>query len=333
MMMKIHASTDYSRIFNSLCHFLALSKTVDTKAVLDNLVITAIALDRESNPILIDDIASAIEVFFSTTLTESELLESLNRLSSCDRIGECQDNQYQLPLKEVAKVKGKAKDAENLETRVKDEWIEKWHLIAENQLPLKADNIAEIWGVLQKYLSKSFYRHGVQTSQLFLPDFKPNEDISESLAKLLQKSIDESKTTLPNDFIKTAVSDFLKNPSVDRVNYLAQLLDSTFSFFAVNLDDAVSNFLSGSFNSLKIFLDTNFIFGILGLHNHPLVDVSHELVSCIDEHFKQIKLYYHAATVEEMQRTVNTLSDRLINRNWNYNLSKAGLKSDELSGL
>ena len=82
MMMKIHASTDYSRIFNSLCHFLALSKTVDTKAVLDNLVITAIALDRESNPILIDDIASAIEVFFSTTLTESELLESLNQVEN-----------------------------------------------------------------------------------------------------------------------------------------------------------------------------------------------------------------------------------------------------------
>ena len=93
--MRIHASTDYSRVFNSLCHFLALSKTVDTKAVLDNLVITAIALDRESNPISIDDIAAAIEVFFLTTLTKSELLESLIRLSACDRIDELQGNQYQ----------------------------------------------------------------------------------------------------------------------------------------------------------------------------------------------------------------------------------------------
>jgi hypothetical protein len=238
-----------------------------------------------------------------------------------------------LQSKEIAKVQGKAKDAENLETRVKNEWMAKWHKIAENQIPLKADNVDEIWTVLKKYLSKSFYRHGVQTSQLFLPDFKPEEDISLSLAKLLQKSIDESETTIPDDFIKAAVSDFLKNPSSDRINYLSQLLDSTFSFFAINLDDAVSNFLSSSFKPLKIFLDTNFIFGILGLHNHPLVDVSNELVHCIGEHFNQIKLYYHAATVEEMQRTVNTLSDRLVNKKWNYNLSKAGLNSDQLSGL
>jgi hypothetical protein len=74
--MKVKASTDFNRIFNSLCHFLALSKTVDTKTVLDNLVITAIALDRGDNETTKNDITAAIEAFFSTSLTQKELEES-----------------------------------------------------------------------------------------------------------------------------------------------------------------------------------------------------------------------------------------------------------------
>lgn len=331
--MRQYDPVDYGRVFNSLSHFLALSHTVGTKAVLDNLIVSSIALECGANPIAIPALIDAINVYFSIKLSEEDIQKATSRLLQEHRLLVNHDHKYFLPPQLAAEVSQRTQDSHSLEARVKAEWLERIKSIAEKLIPKKAENVEEVWEVLKKYLSKSFYRHGVQTCQLFAPELNHTEEVSASLTKLLQDSVDESNITLPEQFVKDAVRDFLKNQTPDRVSYLAQLLDGTFSFFALNFDDAVSNYLAGSFGSLKVFLDTNFIFGILGLHNNPLVQISQELVCCISEYFRQFTLYYHASTIEEMQRTIQSMGERLATRKWSVSLSRAGLECGQLSGF
>lgn len=327
-------TSDYGKVFNSLCHFLALSQTIDTKAVLDNLVASAIALDKQTNTTTIREISEAVEVYFSTYITDQDLIESIKRLVSDNKLVAEQDNNYRLQGKIVTEVNRKAQSSESLENRVKEEWFEEIANIHNKQMSEgKVYDLSSLWKVLQIYLAKSFYRHGAQTSQIFDPTFTIDEKASENLSILLQYAMVESGTSVPEEIVKNSIRHFLGSQTPNRVAYLAELLDGTFTFFALNMDDAISNYLTGVFQPIKIFLDTNFIFGILNLHNNPLVAISHELIDVISQNFPQITLHYHAATVEEMQRTIDYLGEQLIARTWNPPLSRAGIRSNQLTGL
>ena len=331
--MSSIVTKDYGKVFNSLCHFMALSQTVDIKAVLNNLVVSAITFDRQTNAISFAEIKEAVEVYFSTEITEQDLRNSIDDLITANDLIVVSKDIFQLQNKVAVTVNNRVKESKALEERVKQEWLVDIAKTAEKYSITSHYDIEHLWTILQTYLAKSFYRHGAQTTQIFDPTFNQGEDVSKNLSTLLQESILKSNSPLRTEFIKECVREFLGTQSPDKVAYLAELLDGTFTFFALNVDDAISNFLSGAFKPLTVFLDTNFIFGILNLHNNPLVEISNELVDIISRNFPNISLVYHIATVEEMTRTINALGEQLLTHKWDQSLSRAGLRTNQLTGL
>lgn len=330
--LKIQDSTDYKRVFNSLCHYLALSQTVDITSVFDNLLVSAIALEAGTRAIELCKIQEAVRGYFSTDVAESEIQDSLLRLQEKGALF-CESESYRLTPSVAAEVNQRAKSSTDLERTVKEEWYKELELLISIEYPRHNINLDQTWEVLQRYLARSFYRHGAQTIKIFDASVSANGESTSRLSTLLKSSIEEVSSDLPLSFIHKAIHLFLGNQTTSRVAYLAELLDGTFSFFALNFDDAVSSYLSGSFQPTKIFLDTNFIFGVLKLHHNPLVEVSEQLLQIIQEHFPQITLYYHSATVDEMGRTVHSVSEKLKKRTWQQNLSRAAIKADALTGI
>ncbi|MBU1180535.1 hypothetical protein KJ885_06335, partial [Patescibacteria group bacterium] len=263
--MSVTVTTDYGKVFNSLCHFMALSQTVDTKTVLDNLVVSAIALDKQVKAISFSDIQDAVKVYFSTEITGQDLRKSIERLISNNKLIVEPNDTFRLPYKVVAEVNTRVQTSKSLEEQVKQEWLGEVAKIDDKRLVDQSHDLTSLWVILQKYLAKSFYRHGAQTTQILDPTLDIGEKSTVNLSTLLQEAITESDTSLPHSFIKESIHGFLGNQTPDRVAYLAELLDGTFTFFALNVDEAISNYLTGAFQPLKIFLDTNFIFGILHL--------------------------------------------------------------------
>ena len=69
--------------------------------------------------------------------------------------------------------------------------------------------------------------------------------------------------------------------------------------------------LRADLRPLTLFLDTNFLFGILHLHVHPQVGVSNELVRAIPKHSLPFELCYHPRTLREIQSSVHYYGDLL----------------------
>ena len=117
-------TTDYGKVFNSLCHFMALSKTVSTKTVLDNLVVSAIALDKQVQAIPFLEIMDAVEVYFSTEIMEEDLRKSIDRLISNNKLIVVSKDTFRLQNRVAAEVNNRVKASKILEDRVKQEWLE-----------------------------------------------------------------------------------------------------------------------------------------------------------------------------------------------------------------
>ena len=76
-------------------------------------------------------------------------------------------------------------------------------------------------------------------------------------------------------------------------------------------------------NPLILFLDTNFLFGLLNLHVNPQVDVSAELCDSILKFHLPFKLRYHDATTREMTNTLFYFGGELRRQKWPQNISRA----------
>jgi hypothetical protein len=127
--------------------------------------------------------------------------------------------------------------------------------------------------------------------------------------------------------LRDAVRDFFNTTTLDRTRYLAQLLDGTFTFFALSADDATSGFLRNSLPDLKLFLDTNFIFGLVGVNDDELNTIARELIEFIQVNGFPFVLYYHEKTLEEAERTLGAIGARLKSRIWPRAISAAAVQA------
>lgn len=328
-------TADYEKIFNSLCHFMAISKSVDTHAVLENLVLSAIVFHDNKQPLMIEEIAEAMAVYFATSVPDDELTQAIENLCNSGRLHRVGGNRFSVTDAVKQEVSERARAANELEDRVRNEWFGE---IEEGEsIPLVDTNLDKnaLWSALQRYMARSFRRHGVQTIQLLDPNTPNTDETNTRLSSLIEEALDEAgfEDHEARKVARISIRSFFQNQTADRVNYLAQLLDGTFSFFALNHDNVISDYLSGEMGPLKIFLDTNFIFGVLELHHNPLVDVSRQLMLIIEQYFPNIRLIYHPETLEEMRRTVSAIGEKLEEKRWQRALSRAALKNGQLSGL
>ena len=95
----------------------------------------------------------------------------------------------------------------------------------------------------------------------------------------------------------------------------------------------VSEALRGKLNNLTLFLDTNFLFGILKLHVNPQVDVSSELLDAITRFRLPFRLRYHEVTARETSHTIYYFGKELNKIKWPQKISRAIVHNSALSGI
>lgn len=176
-----------------------------------------------------------------------------------------------------------------------------------------------------------FREHGVETIALLQPP-GTTPDLG-GLQSWVAEAAKSAGLGGKEKLVRSTLELFFNSHSEAKDEYLAQLLDSTFTFYALTLDDATASFLRGTLPAISIFLDTNFIFGLLGLHDNPLNDVSSELIAVIQERKFQVKLYYHERTLKEIEQTLFAVGQRLRNRRWQQALSRGAAQAGTLSGV
>lgn len=321
------AEPDYDRAFNQLCHLVALNRTDKVQGAVESLVVAALVSDRGTNYKTADALALAVFALFGARLGRGQVADALDSLLAGGRIERSADGTLSPCPDETIGVNARASGARALETTVKQEWLKQVSAVVPAQ-----DLDEALWIALQGYLARAFRRHGVMAAQLLSDNAYSNEPEG-PLSSYLGEAIAEAGLEAHKAAAQAALELFFTQTTSARTTYLIQLLDGTFTFFALTLDEATTSYLKNTLTPLRIFLDTNYIFGLLDLHNNSYVDASKELVRFIQENKLPFKLYYHEYTYRELDRTLFAQAQHLRSRRWEMAISRAAVQADACDGL
>ncbi len=331
-MQATQSATDYKQLLSRLCHLVALSETKKVEGVGDSLVLATLEIDPAHPARDQTAIAESLKVYFGIEFTTKDLNASISRLvQSGAIIGSSANSNLTLSPESRAKILERVSDATALEETIKQEWLAQ--VVKTNSLDSAAQG--ELWACLKLYLTKLFCRHGAQTALIISGKAFQDADLDKSAADLLNAAIAAERKSVSAPVIKSAIQDFFSKQSPDRARYIAQLLDGTFSFYTLFTDEATQSYLRHAIPRITIFLDTNFLFGILNLHDNPQNEVSVELVDLVRTQGLPFDLYYHEDSLAEIQNTILAAQRDLERVRWPSGLSRAVLqtRAEALTGI
>ena len=326
MIAKISKNT-FSTAFEQMCSIVAIGKTKTHEESLAELIIQCLAIFPDEKFTSAQEIQEVINNFFGLDIVVHEIT---NAISSLEERGLLTNVGYLvLSSSGRADVETKIEESRSLESSVKDTWQE----VLSIEYPEL--DFHHAWNSLQKYLAYAFQRHGIQAVSLLDPAIQIPEEYSNSLSSILISVIAENFPETQQIDARNAISEFMattgNNPP--RAKYIAQLADGAFNYFNLTIHPDVANNFKSQLNPLSIFLDTNFLFGILGIDVGPQVAVSNELIKVIDEYNLPFILLAHEKTINELVTSIETKESELKSRNWSKSISRAAAQSRYLSGV
>lgn len=163
------------------------------------------------------------------------------------------------------------------------------------------------------------------------------------------KAVDLRSNKRLNDFIDKCPPDLrpvmhdtiveFMDPNDAKIrSYICRHMNAAFFVEAGNLNDATVRHITNSLSKkteLDVFLDTNFLFSMLDLHDNPANEAAKSLLSLIPELKGKInvKLYASPMTLEEARTVLIYHEIKLKEFNSNLKLVEVAIKRTELSGF
>lgn len=316
---------NFSIAFQQMANFVAIAKTRNSDEILDEVIQQCfVVLPGEpfSSP---TGIAEAINVVFGIRLVEKDISSSMQRLFDKKKLILLPGGQIGLAPAVKKSLEDRISEAKSLEESVKKVWL--------SQVSIKYPNLnpEKLWESLKAYLALAFRRHGIQVITLFDPTAEvvkeQMDSLSSALGSVIKKNFNGSNFNNAHDMI----SSFFATVSEDRnrAEYISQLADGAFNYFSLTVPPEVCEKLRTKLSPLMLFLDTNFIFGILNLQSNSQFDVSTELVQAVKKFKLPFRLYYHEATQREASDTLTLIGQDLRKNKWPQQISRAAMVRPE----
>ena len=328
-MAPLRASSErFSIAFQQVCNLVAIESEGDPRETLRQLVLQSFVLSPSALFSDEGDIRNAIESRYGLKLPTHQIADAIERLEENGSLTRPAGSNLVISPEVRDAIQGRIDAARSLEESVRLRWA--------SELKLRFPSVAphDAWVALQEYLKRAYRQHGVQTVALLDPAVDTGDIAIGPLASLLEEVAEELDEAIRPQ-ARAALTEFLAGVGEDgeRAKYIAELADGTYSFFSLSVDPEVAAHLRADLRPLTLFLDTNFLFGILDLHVHPQVGVSNELVRAIPKHSLPFELCYHPRTLREIQSSVHYYGDLLRRHQWTRSLSRAACASYCLSGV
>lgn len=323
--IKVH---NFSSAFEQMCSIIAIGEVGKVEEILEGLILqtTVLLPDTFSSA---RNFVDSINGLFGLSIPEHEIQFVIDKLVRQNTLVRTSDERYFIGEDLRKTLQNRVDEAYELEISIRDSWEEE----VKEKYPLL--EFTALWMALRHYLAKAFQRHGIQTVALLNTSVEIPDEYSESLSTILNKIISSEFSTDLQHFAKSAVSDFMANTGSHpkRAKYISQLADGAFSYYSLMIPEETSQQFKKNLSPLLLFLDTNFLYGILDLTVSPQVAVSNELIGAITKHQLPFKLHRHPKTVRELQGSIDHYASYLSTLTWSRSISRAASKSRLISGV
>lgn len=322
---------DYKKVFSKLSHIKALSHDQKFDQIVQNLITHTLNNVSEINPKNENEVELKVKEIYGISIRNSVITSNLDKLLDKEEITrDASTREYFVTPAVSYKLKQRLVDASNLEKTVQLQWFEEIKLFITD---ISEEGLNKLWNLLTVYLSHVFEQHGIQTLNFLNPNVTINEDDQKNLVVIVESILKENGNPFTKEVLISSINQFIINADEIRANYISQLADATFTSFALTSDAETVNFLNKRYNNLRLFLDTNFIFGILDLHKNSEDASAREILDEVKKNRLPFKLMYHPETLAEFKRAFDARALYIRASKWTRETSRVAILVNGLSPL
>ena len=281
---------------------------------LDYLVLDALAL-HGTLAVTAEQIASAIQDVYHIAFEPTEIASAgrhlrASGLVSVNSAGQHASATYTLDSRAANRMRRNLQHVQELEKAVLQGWRDELQL-KYSEYPTIGRNLDALVEALQGFMTEMFYQHGVECVALLYPEDPKTRAWLGEVGDDLFSSIpqDDSFTSAVARFEVPAF--FLSNEP-QRQEYVTSLLNSSFFWHLMQVDEECSRLLKDVVSGQQLYLDNNVIYSLVGFHGADmLASVNHMLQMATELGYS---LAVTTKTVDEFHGSLKYQIERLKSR-------------------
>ncbi len=309
----------------SLVQHIELNKAGWWERAVDELVLGIIWLN--SSAMTIAAISQALEGQFGFTPNVSRLTDRVINLASDGRLIRSTIGDYKLSDTERAAIEMRLTDAEYSERAAKEEFLS---LLSNVKLSVPGDTLWERFNA--DFLLPVVREFGASIYTLLLQTEAGLSNTPNFDQFLLQFPLEEHQP------LRDALDSFLSASNPAGKTYALRCLHAYFLAESCALSGNTIQRLQAWVSApvtFRLFVDTNVLFSVLDLHDHPANDAVRSLIALFSELPSQVKITLYALpiTLEEAQRVIHAVVASFGRVPLAPNLARAALSDDAISGI
>lgn len=291
----------------SLIHHITLNEQGWWDKTVQRLIISALG-SVENKQMKLENISSFILSNYKTHVEDERIRKQIEKLCSSKSIIRIDSETYLLSENELNNFKADISEFEEVELNIKTQFEEEIKSKCNTEEQLKIT-----WEIFNsELLVPVLYEFGAKTYELITGQGIQLES-SHKFKKFLSKFPNERHV-----IIKDVIVEFLDPQNSLVRGYILRKLNAYFFLEAVKLpSDAVEkiNLAAKKQISFKVFVDTNFLFSFLGLHENPSNEAAKTLLDTISRvsNKVKIKLYIAPLTIDETKKVIINEEQKLKN--------------------
>lgn len=274
-----------------------------------------------------DALKSQLEEHTAFSLDPNSIAVQVESLCNEGRLIRQPNGALQLSLDETNKIEAATRESENVEAEVRDHFLA---LVVQECPGIDTTNIWDTF--VDQLIIPLTIEMGARTYELVSGTTSIDSDGSPRLQGYLSNFPDEQQKCLRRTIVK-----FLDPSNRPVRTWVLSHLNARFFIEATQLSAATLESLSkltASPPRFDLFVDTNFLFSVLGMHENPSNEAAQSLLQLIDKVSGRVTLkkYVFPLTVDETRRVIAALQAELGKLRLTPNLAQAALDA-EISGF
>lgn len=220
---------------------------------------------------------SHIETLFGLKFAEVTIAAAIGRLIK-DEIVQRTSGGFKIEDSEYERLTATAAESETTARTALDEW----RASLSQQWPLDSAQLGELEAALRIYLKTVLIRHGVEASLLLYPE---SEDAQALYVALESEGFD----FLPpidaalREVRDLGLSQILRHPTDAQRNYLSINLNTAYFLTVLSIDPDGAQLISEIAKGQRVYLDTNFVFRLLGIQGPRYVKPAEAILRATHE--------------------------------------------------
>lgn len=302
---------EHQEVFRKLAHFtapLALGRENLPQSIIDNLVEHALYLQTKAVPF--SGMLELLKSQFKLNFDIDEIKTSLRRLVESNFVVN-NHGDYSLEIRRRASFQKSVNEKKEYERQI----LQKLKDHIKDRYKELTNEVIEIISIdFNLFLINFFMLSGAEAVQLIYGNPK---EIADLISKAQKKNIFDLLPNRDNEIRvieQKEFCEFVNLLSDQEKLYLQDLLDRSLQYFTITVDKKCEALLTADFADWSLYIDTNFIYNLLGLNN-SYAGARKKNAERILEIGKKvnIKFFVSPVTIEEFTTSVSKAKEFLLN--------------------